>query len=357
MAIIILVVLSLGFIFLKPSSPSSPSPSQPNPQTTVVAENLDTPWGLVFLPDGSILVTERSGQIRLMTSSGRLEEYPVLRLDTVKEVGEGGLLGITVHPSFSENNYTYLYYTYAGSGNDTLNRVSRFNYQDRRLQNEQIIVDNIPGARNHNGGRIKFGPDNFLYITTGDAENPSEAQNTNSLAGKILRVTDEGKPAPGNPFNNLVYSYGHRNPQGLAWDSARQLWATEHGKSGVQSGLDELNKIEPGKNYGWPEIEGNKARDGMVTPFLHSGSTTWAPAGAVFFENSMFFAGLRGQTLYEANFQKNQITIKEHFQGKFGRIRDVILGPDNMIYITTSNKDGRGNPQNGDDKIIRINLI
>jgi len=348
----------------KSSLPSSPSTSTNTtnqnskyiPTTTSIAENLDTPWALAFLPDGSILVTERPGRVRLVDNNGQLENTPVATIPSVKEIGEGGLLGIALHPDFSANHFVYLYYTYSGNGINTLNRVVQMTYTNNQLRDEKIILDGIPGASNHNGGRIKFGPDKLLYIGTGDAQEPSQAQNTNTLGGKILRVTDEGKPAPGNPFNNLVYSYGHRNVQGLAWDNNGNLWATEHGRSGITTGFDELNLIENGKNYGWPDIEGDKTRAGMVPPKKNSGATTtWAPSGAAFVGNSLFFAGLRGQTLYEAVIQNNQVTaIKKHFVGQFGRLREVIAGPDGMLYITTSNRDGRGNPQTGDDKIIRI---
>lgn len=363
----IITILAGSFFWLKFFSQTPPLPELVSEQSvlpsgiettqiTVIAENLNTPWGIVFLPDKSILVTERPGKIRLIDANGNLQSEPVASFNKVRNIGEGGLLGITLHSLFSTNNYVYLYYTYSGSEGNTLNRVVRMTYQNKQLTDEQIIVDKIPGSSNHNGGRIKFGPDGFIYITTGDAENPSQAQDTNALGGKILRVTDVGKPASGNPFNNLVYSYGHRNPQGLAWDSREQLWATEHGRSGIQSGLDELNLIEKGKNYGWPEIAGDETETGMETAKLHSGpSTTWAPAGAAFIKNSLFFGGLRGQTLYEAMRDGDKITLKEHFKGKFGRIRDVVLGPDNFLYITTSNRDGRGNPTASDDKIIKIN--
>lgn len=265
-------------------------------------------------------------------------------------------MGIALHPDFQSNNYIYLYYTYEAQGNNTLNRVVRMTYSDRALKDEKIIVDRIPGASNHNGGRIKFGPDNFLYITTGDAQEPSLAQDRNSLAGKILRVTDDGKPASGNPFSNLMYSYGHRNTQGIAWDDNGSLWQTEHGRS-APTGLDEVNLIEPGKNYGWPEIQGDEERSGMVTPIRNSGpSTTWAPGGNAIIEKSLFFSGLRGETLYEAMIQDSQISeFREHFKGEYGRLREVIAGPDGMLYITTSNLDGRGSPATGDDKILRIN--
>lgn len=303
-----------------------------------------------------MLVTERKGTVRLVDSKGSLYPEPVAIINNVKAIGEGGLLGITIHPNFSSNNFVYLYYTYSNSGSNTANRVVKMTYKNNQLTDEQIIVDKVPSSSNHNGGRIKFGPDGYLYITTGDAENPSQAQDINSLGGKILRVTDLGQAVPGNPFNNLVYSYGHRNPQGLAWDSNGQLWETEHGRSGILSGLDELNLIEKGKNYGWPIIQGNETKAGMETSKINSGSfTTWAPAGAVFVKNSLFFGGLRGQTLYEAVINGDQIQLQEHYKNQFGRIREVVLGPDNLLYITTSNKDGRGIPSSIDDKIIRIN--
>jgi len=368
--VLIVVVLGFGFLlsknengdFISDSRDSQvqsnlkEQPTQPeNFRTITVAGNLDTPWGIVFLPasptggpDNSMLITERPGRIQLI-ENGRVTL--VASIDKAREISEGGLLGIALHPNFSSNNYVYLYYTYAETEGATFNRVVRMVYANKSLIDETVVVDNIPGAPNHNGGRIKFGPDGFLYITTGDAQNPSLSQDINSLAGKILRVTDTGAPALGNPFNNLVYSYGHRNSQGLAWDRNGNLWATEHGNSR----LDELNFIEPGENYGWPIIQGNEERDGMETPRFNSGQDTWAPAGAAFLGDALFFAGLRGQALYEAVINGNQITLKEHFKREFGRIRDVVLGPDNLLYITTSNQDGRGNPTVLDDRIIKVN--
>lgn len=356
------VAIGLAIYFLKTSNPlevtstKNPTIVSPNgiPQVSVIAQNLDTPWAIAFLPQGDMLVTQRPGRVSHIDQNGVLDPNPI-NIDNVVEMGEGGLLGIALHPNFSQNHYIYLYYTYYGSGDNTRNRVVRMTYENNTLGNQEIIVDNIPGASNHNGGRIKFGPDNFLYITTGDAQDPSLAQNTNTFAGKILRVTDEGEAAAGNPFNNLVFSYGHRNPQGLAWDTEGNLWSTEHGRSGIQSGLDEINLINAGNNYGWPDIEGDKTAPQMITPVRNSGNTTWAPAGAAFIDNSLFFAGLRGSTLYEAIIENGQVKeIKEHFNGQFGRLREVIVGPDKMLYITTSNKDGRGIPQTGDDKVIRM---
>lgn len=368
---LILAVIAVGLtIYKSPSkkldpklyrpqaSTSSALPDKEGPTMEVIATNLEVPWALAFLPDKNILITERAGRVRII-KNGRLEEKPLITLSQVKQVGESGLHGVAVHPDFNQNHFVYFYYTYAGNGDTTLNRVSRFKLEDNKLTDEKIIVDQIPGAVFHDGGRIKFGPDNFLYITTGDALNPSLAQDINSLAGKILRVTDEGKSAPGNPFYNSegitqrsansVYSYGHRNPQGITWDDKGNMWETEHG----QSATDEFNLIEPGKNYGWPIITGDQIKEGMIPPKLQSGSQTWAPAGVAFFNGSLFFGGLRGQVLFQLNL--NTLQLKEHLKGEFGRIRDVVLGPDEMIYITTSNRDGRGSPSLDDDKIIRIN--
>lgn len=332
--------------------------SQINPDEQVVAQGLDTPWALALLPDNSILVTERKGSVRLIESDGNLISEPVANISQVQEIGEGGLLGVAIHPNFSVNHYIYLYYTYSSTGNNTRNRVVRMNYINQKLTDQKIILDNIPGASNHDGGRIKFGPDGFLYIGTGDAQEPSQSQNIKSLAGKILRITDEGNPAPNNPFNNEIYSYGHRNVQGLAWSADNQLWSTEHGPSGIGSCCDELNMIESGKNYGWPIIQGDKSQSGMLTPVKHSGNNnTWAPSGAAIIGDSVFFSGLRGEALYEAKIKDNKvIDIKEHYKKQYGRIREVIAGKNNSLYITTSNQDGRGAPKSGDDKVILINL-
>jgi glucose/arabinose dehydrogenase len=337
-----------------------PSPDQGEPQSSIVAQNLDTPWALAFLPDNSILFTEREGRVRFIDKNGNLQQQPVAVITEVREISEGGLLGIAVHPDFTSNNYVYVYFTYGTTNQNTNNRVVRYKFANNSLTERTVIVDAIPGAPNHDGGRIKFGPDGYLYIATGDSQEPSLSQDRASLAGKILRVTDDGKPAPGNPFNTAIYSYGHRNPQGLTWDEKGQLWSTEHGRSGFPSGLDELNRIAPGKNYGWPTIQGDETKGEMEKPVLHSGSDTWAPSGAAFYpgrgeEGSIFFAGLRGQGLYEATLNGNSVNLKKHFDGQLGRIREVVLGPDGFLYITTSNHDGRGTPKADDDKILRIN--
>lgn len=327
------------------------------PEISVVGEKLEVPWALVFLPDGRMLVTERSGKVIIVDGGVTIRSSPagIVKVDN-KLQGEGGLLGITLHPDFAQNHYVYLYYSYLNKETEILNKVVRMKLIEDKLVDEEIIVDKIPGALFHDGGRIKFGPDGLLYITTGDAQNSSQAQDTSSLAGKILRVTSEGKVPADNPFGNLIYSYGHRNPQGIAWDDNGQLWATEHGRSNP-TGFDEVNLIQKGKNYGWETIQGNETKQGMETPKINPGaSTTWAPAGAAFVGNSFFFAGLKGETLYEAVIQdKKVVELKEHLVRQFGRLREVVLGPDGMLYITTSNKDGRGTISSTDDRIIRVN--
>jgi len=327
------------------------------PAETIIAEGLDTPWAISFLPSGDMLVTERKGTVKLIEKTGKTQDVGVIA--GAREIGEGGLLGMALHPEFAANNFIYFYYTYSSDGDNTLNRVVRMKYQDGKLGEEQIIAEGIPGASNHNGGRIRFGPDNYLYITTGDAQEPSLAQDKNSLAGKILRVTDEGKLAPGNPFNNEVYSLGHRNPQGIAWDASGNLWETEHGPSGgsLGTGNDEVNFILAGSNYGWSVIQGDQTGSGMVTPVKNSTpSTSWAPGGTEIIGNNLFFSGLRGQALYTGKIEGNKITsFEELLKGKYGRIREVTKGPDGMLYISTSNRDGRGVPGSNDDRIIRIN--
>ena len=319
-------------------------------EVEVIADNLQIPWAVAFLPDGDLLVTERPGTLRRIGANKH-----VYKIEGVHHVGEGGLLGMALHPNFKENHFIYLYLTTAGAS-DVNNRVERYRLENDMLLDRKIILEGIPGAVYHDGGRIAFGPDRFLYITTGDSGKSDLAQDTHSLAGKILRVGDDGSIPKDNPFGNAVWSYGHRNVQGIAWDDKGRLWATEHGRSGVLSGLDELNLIEKGKNYGWPVIQGDEARVGMETPVAQSGSDeTWAPAGALFWDGSIFFGGLRGEAIYEAHIiGDRKVSLTINFHNQFGRIRDAVLGPDHAFYITTSNTDGRGTPKAGDDKIIRI---
>lgn len=368
-AILALLITIAALVFFsttnnKKTNESLPSSAEKSPQASddkdsfnqsdaplfsVIAQNLEIPWALAFLPDKSIVFTERPGRVRMIDKNGNLQNDPIYIVPEVKAEGEGGLLGIAVDPNYNSNHNIYLYFTY--DSQKTLNRVVRYVFDGKIFKEDKIIVDAIPGAIFHNGGRIKFGPDGFLFISAGDSLEPSLAQNKDSIAGKILRVDREGQAAPGNPFSSRVYSYGHRNPQGLAWDDKNNLWETEHG----QSATDELNWIKPGQNYGWPTIRGDETQNNLVSPVAHSGNSTWAPSGIAYINGSLYFGGLRGQALYQAKVDGNKATIKEHFKGQFGRIREVVLGPDNMLYISTSNRDGRGQVQKDDDKIIRIN--
>jgi glucose/arabinose dehydrogenase len=325
---------------------SSPTTSTPE----IIATNLTIPWEIAFLPDGDLLVTERPGRLIRLG-----QDQSVIQINGVKHIGEGGLLGLALHPDFNNNRFIYLYFTSETNAGLT-NRVERYQLDGTTLSDRLVIIDNIPGARNHDGGRLAFGPDRKLYITTGDASAENNAQDRNSLAGKILRVNDDGTTPNDNPFGSAIFSLGHRNPQGLAWDSSGSLWATEHGRSGALSGYDEINLIESGKNYGWPRIQGDQQQAGLESPQYHSGAfTTWAPSGAVFIGEDLYFAGLRGQALYRARISGSIVaSITPYFNKLYGRLRTVALGPDGALYLLTGNRDGRGTVQEGDDKIIRI---
>lgn len=319
----------------------------------VIADNLEIPWDLAFLPNGDILVTERVGRLSRITPGG-VKKVILSGLGT--HSGEGGLLGITLHPDFKTNGWLYLYIT-AESEGGMHNRIERHTLSGDMLTDRQVILSDIPGAKYHDGGRMEFGPDGMLYVTVGDATDEKSAQDLQSVAGSILRLKDDGSIPADNPFGNAIYSYGHRNPQGLAWDSEGRLWATEHGRSGVQTGFDEINLIEKGKNHGWPDSEGNTVKPNTVKPLLHSGPTiAWAPASALYYKGRLFFGGLKGEALYEATLSGARVTkLTEHFKKTYGRIRTVRLGPDGYFYLTTSNRDGRGTPRANDDKIIKIN--
>lgn len=335
------------------STKFSISPTPEIPAITTIAGGLNIPWDLAFLDDG-FLITERVGNLIHLKKDGTKIS---IKLPHPVPKGEGGLLGIILHPQFKENNFLYLYMTTAEDKVGTKNAVFRYKFSDDTLTDEKVIIKDIPGALYHDGGRMEFGPDGYLYITTGDATKSAIAQDLNSLGGKILRLYDDGRVPEDNPFKTAVYSYGHRNPQGLAWDASGRLWETEHGRSGVTTGMDELNLIEKSKNYGWPAIEGDKTKEGMVTPVINSGaSDTWAPASALYYNGSIFFGGLKGEALYEAVLDGVGVKeLKTHLKGEYGRIRTIRLGPDGMFYVTTSNRDGRGKPTVDDDRLIRIN--
>lgn len=334
----------------------------------VVAQGLQVPWAIDFAPDGRIFLTERPGRIRVIRGR-ELQPEPWAQLPVAHE-GEGGLLGLALDPNFAENGFVYVYFTYR-EGDRVWNRIVRLTEREGRGSDPITLLDRIPGSVIHNGGRIKFGPDGKLYITTGDANRQSLAQDVMSLAGKILRLNPDGSIPADNPFpGSPVWSYGHRNPQGLAWHpTTGALFSTEHGPSGLPPTCchDEVNVIEPGRNYGWPYVFGIARDPRFVDPLLESGLDTWAPSGATFYSGDrlpeewrgrFFFAALRGQHLQRVTLRAPDFRSVEQaeklFVGDFGRLRDVVQGPDGFLYVATSNRDGRGLPRAGDDRLLRI---
>ncbi len=312
--------------------------------TEVLVEDLNVPWAIAFFPDDSFLFTERNTGL-VYHYDGQARQIGTLQ---IAQTSESGLLGIAIDPNFEENKYVYVYYTYAGNESH-LNRVSRLTY-DEILKDETILIDAIPGAMYHDGGRIEFGPGNKLYITTGDALNPSFAQDLSSTAGKILRINPDGTIPEDNPYNSSVYSYGHRNPQGLAWNNGI-LFAPEHGSS--QN--DEINIITPGTNYGWPTVQCT-SHEGYTQPIKCFSDWTLAPGGATFDDkDNLYVAGLRGAQIRKFAIKDNQIINEEVFLENLGRIREVKYH-EGHLYIATSNTDGRGIPRPGDDKILRIKV-
>lgn len=329
-------------------------------EVEVIAENLYVPWAIDISNEGKLYFTERSGAVRII-EDGKLLPQPLIRFSApFVSQGEGGLMGIALDPNYSQNHYIYVMHSYA-EGNQVHNRVVRLIENNNKASIDRVLIDKIPGGRIHNGGRIKIGPDGKLYITTGDAGNSALAQNITSTAGKILRIELDGSIPEDNPnVNSPVYSFGHRNPQGLAWNSRNILYASEHG----QTAHDEINIIQPGANYGWPLVQGNEDSKEVIVqkPLIHSEEETWAPSGIAFVEQGpwqgkLLVATLRGEQLItiSLNGKGTKVTsVDSWLKNRYGRLREIIQGKDGSIYLTTSNRDGRGNPNIGDDRIIRI---
>ena len=320
-------------------------------ETSVIAANLEVPWGISFLPNGDALFTERdSGRLLRMSAAGNIQEVQTL---PTRGYGEGGSLGLAVSPDYERDGYVYAYYT-----TDIDNRVVRF----RLGEEPEPILTGIPFNSYHDGGRIAFGPDGMLYIATGDAGDPSSSQDRNSLAGKILRLTPDGGIPEDNPFpSSPVYSYGHRNVEGLAWDEEGQLFASEFG----QDAFDEVNLIRPGENYGWPYVEGEGGEgEGYVDPIVVWSTSEASPSGAEVLKNGaipqwegdLFVAALRGERLWKLELgpDGNVVGQDQLLRDDFGRIRNVVQAPDGSLWVTTSNLDGRGEPAPQDDRILRL---
>ena len=342
--------------------PSQPTPSEPEREPEsgstghadgeptierTLVDRLEVPWGLDFLPDGAAVVTERiSGRVLHVTPDGTLNQLGGITA-AVPE-GEAGLLGVAVSPAFDTDRTLFFYLT---TGTD--NRVLSAELDQMVLGEPTVVLDGIPRGFIHDGGRIAFGPDGFLYVSTGETGDPELAQDPDSLAGKILRITPDGAPAPGNPDpDSPVWSLGHRNVQGLAWDDEGRLWASEFG----DSTWDELNLIEKGGNYGWPEVEGTGGGSDFIDPQLVWPVEDASPSGLAWADGRLWMAGLRGQRLWRIDVSANGKASRPraYFTEDYGRLRTVATAPDGMIWMTTSNQAGRGDPTPADDRIIVI---
>jgi len=333
-----------------------------------VIPNLEVVWSIVWAPDGRMLFTERPGRVRVF-ENGKLRPTPLFTVPDVEPRGESGLMSIALHPQFASNHLLYLSYAYNSGG--ALVRVVRYRETPSGFTDRTVIIENIPAAQFHAGCRLRFGPDGKLYITTGDATNRELAQKLDSIAGKILRLNDDGTVPNDNPFVGKanarpeIWAYGSRNSQGIDFQPGTNLlFETEHGPSGFDGpgGGDEVNIIERGKNYGWPVIHHRATQAGMESPLLEY-TPACAPASGLFYRGSalpqftgnFFFGCLRGERIIRVKLDGRSVVSQENLlEGKYGRIRDIAEGPDGLIYFSTSNRDGRGRPASDDDRIMRI---
>jgi glucose/arabinose dehydrogenase len=337
----------------------SPSPAEPPEKDTTPAKVIDTvatglaaPWGVAFLPNGDAVVTERdTTRVLLLTSPS----YDVREIGTISDAvgigdlgGEAGLLGVAVSPDFATDRTLFFYYS-----TETENRIVKATFKGGKLGTPTTIVDGIPRGQIHDGGRLAFGPDGYLYASTGETGQSDLAQDKSTTAGKILRITTDGDPAPGNPFKGSpIWSYGHRNVQGLAFDDRDRLWASEFGANT----FDELNLITPGTNYGWPMVEGMGNGDSSLQdPQLVWNTDDASPSGLAWLDGDLWMASLRGERLWQVDVTGKQAkNPTAFFVGKYGRMRTVVAAPDGNLWVTTSNTDGRGDPAADDDRILVI---
>jgi glucose/arabinose dehydrogenase len=329
---------------------SSPAPSSSRPEVIgTVADHLAVPWGVAFLPDGSALVTERdSGDVLHLTGSGTRRS--VTRVGHIPATGgpgaESGLLGVAVSPTYSSDRRVFFYVT-----SDRENRIVRTTFDGHRLGAEETILGGIPRGNIHDGGRLAFGPDGYLYASTGETGDSALAQDRSSLGGKILRLTQDGRAAPGNPDGSRVWTLGHRNVQGLAFDPAGRLWASEFG----EQTWDELNLIRRGGNYGWPLVEGRGHVDRFRNPLVVWHTDQASPSGLAYADGALWLGALRGERLWRVPLHGASVGRPEDwFVGRYGRLRTVVLAPDGNLWVTTSNRDGRGSPAPEDDRILLV---
>jgi len=344
------------------------SQSQTSFKVETVIPNLEVVWSIVWAPDGRMLFTERPGRVRVY-ENGKLRPQPLFVVPDVEPRGESGLMSIALHPQFASNHFLYLSYAYNSGGTQV--RVARYRETTAGLTDRKVMIENIPASQYHAGCRLRFGPDGKLYITTGDATERELAQQLNSIAGKILRLNEDGTVPSDNPFVGRadarpeIWAYGSRNSQGIDFQPGTNLlWETEHGPSGFDGpgGGDEVNIIDRGKNYGWPVIHHRTTQAGMESPVLEY-TPACAPASGMFyrgstfsaFKDNFFFGCLRGERIIRVVTNGRQVVSQENLlERKYGRIRDIAEGPDGFIYFSTSNRDGRGNPAADDDRILRL---
>ena len=331
------------------ATPRSQTPS-PTPKVVgTVATKLRVPWGIAFLPTGDAVVTERDTRRVLLFQGAQhlMHQVGEIRAAAGAPGQESGLLGVAVSPDFGTDHTLFFYLS-----TTTDNRIVKARLTGGTLGPTSVVLDGIPRGAIHDGGRLAFGPDGYLYASTGETGDGPLAQDKDSLAGKILRIGTDGQPAPGNPFpGSPVWSYGHRNVQGLAFDDHGRLWASEFGANAY----DELNLIEPGRNYGWPIVEGTGDRAGLTNPQVVWNTDEASPSGLAWTPGHLWLAALRGERLWRVDVSGDRASDpQDFFVGKYGRMRTVVAAPDGRLWVSTSNHDGRGNPQAEDDRILIV---